>query len=273
MYIKYWHLTESPFLNVDSERLCYPSEQLEEGVMRLYYLVDQERNAGMLIGPYGVGKTYLLSRLTQRTKALGLSVIRFDAIPGGSLPIARHILTCFGYDANVPSLADALMRLQQHCLDDAEHLARHILMIDEAQYLTDRDGLYLIHFLSNLRFNTASGDKPLFTIILSGTTELAENVKNYESLLHRIQLSWTLSPLSQQQTVEYVQQHLAAAGGNPNAFTLDALALVHQISGGRPRNINNICDTALLLGFAASAPNVTPVIIQQAAQEMGYVLQ
>ena len=270
MYTRYWNLRESPFLNIDDEHMLYPSEQLEEGVARLYYLIDQQRIAGMLTGPYGVGKTFLLSCLVRRTASLKLPLIRFDAIPDGSLPMSRHILNALEIPDDAPTLADALMRMQRRCMETARApLSRHILIIDEAQYLTSSDGLYLVHFLSNLRSRTPKGDKPLFTIILAGTPMLAESIANYESLKRRIQLSWTLSPLSQQQTTEYVQHHMRAAGGDLWAFSLEAIHAVHAFSGGIPRNINNLCDTALMLGFATQASAVTPEIVQQAAIETG----
>lgn len=270
MYTAYWNLKESPFLNVDNENLLYPSDQLQEGIARLFYLIDQERNAGMLTGPYGVGKTYLLSCLVRRTQTLNLPLIRFDAIPNGSLPMARHILHRLDIPGETPTLADALMLLQLRCTDpNQKPLQRHILLIDEAQYLNDQDGLYLVHYLSNLRIRTQQGDKPLFTIILAGTPQLAESVRNYESLQRRIQLSWKLSPLTEAQTIEYVQHHMRAAGGDTWSFTLESLQAVHRISGGFPRNINNLCDTALMLGFAAQVGSITPDIIEQAAIDTG----
>lgn len=270
MYTSYWNLKESPFLNVDNERLLYPSEQLQEGVARLFYLIDQERTAGMLTGPYGVGKTFLLSCLVRRTEELKLPLIRFDAIPDGSLPMARHILKRLDISGDTPTLADALMLMQTRCMDTDRHpLSRHILLIDEAQYLTDKDGLYLVHFLTNLLIHTAQGDKHLFTIILSGIPQLADSVKNYESLQRRIQLACVLTPFTENQTIEYVQHHMRSAGGDIWSFSLEALRAIHMYSGGIPRNINNICDTALMLGFAARVSSVTPEIVAQAALDTG----
>ncbi len=270
MYTKYWKLKESPFLNVEDEHLCYPSEQYKEGLARLYYLIGQERTAGMLIGQYGVGKTYLLSRLAQRTEGLGLPIIRFDAIPDGSLQMARHILSGLGVKSDAPTMADALMRLQQHCMDSAQiPISRHILIIDEAQYLTEKDGLYLVHFLCNLRIETDSGKKPLFTIVLAGTHTLAQSVNEYESLKRRIQLSWELCPLTETQTIEYVQQRIREAGGDIRIFPHDSLVRIYKISGGIPRNINNLCDTALMLGYAAQSKTVTPQIVEQSRVDTG----
>ena len=266
MYTAYWNLRESPFLNVDNESLLYPSPQLQEGVARLYYLIDQERTAGMLTGPFGVGKTFLLSCLVRRSKALDLPLIRFDAIPDGSLPMARHILGRLGIKGEAPTLADALMMMRARCMEtDKRPLPRHILLIDEAQYLTEKDGLYLVHFICNLLVETDKGHKNLFTTILSGTPQFAETVRRYESLQRRIQLSWALSPLDERQTIEYVQHHMRAAGGDTMSFSLDALRTVHAYAGGIPRNINNLCDTALMIGFAARVSTITPDIIAEAA--------
>ena len=269
MYTSYWNLRASPFLNTDDETFLYPSEQLNEGIARLFYLIDQERIAGMVTGPYGVGKSFLLTCLVSRTQKLKLPLIRFDAIPNGGLPMARHILRQLGINEEIPTLADALMRMQQRCMEGGRGLVRNILLIDEAQYLADGDGLYLVHFLSNLRIRSAAGEKPLFTIVLSGTPTLVRSVNDYESLRRRIQLSWALNPLSHDQTIEYVQQHMRAVGGDIWAFTREALDAVHGYSGGIPRSINNICDTALMLGYASGANSITPDIIQEAAEDTG----
>ncbi len=269
MYTSYWNLRTSPFLNADSEEFLYPSDQLSEGIARLFYLIDQERIAGMVTGPYGVGKTFLLSCLVSRTRKLKLPLIRFDAIPQGGLPMARHILHQIGINGDPPTLADALMKLQQHCMAASRSLTRHILLIDEAQYLAEGDGLYLVHFLCNLRIRTSSGEKPLFTTILSGTPALAQSVQSYESLRRRIQLSWALSPLTRDQTIEYVQQHMRAAGGDIWAFSYEALNAIHECSAGIPRSINNLCDTSLMLGYAAKSTTITPAIVREAAEDTG----
>ncbi len=272
MYTSYWNLRSSPFLNADSDELLYPSEQFQEGLARLFYLIDQERIAGMVTGPYGVGKTFLLTALSRRAERIKLPVIRFDAIPDGGLPMARHILHRIGIQQDPLTLADALMLLQQRCMDGSRGLTRNVLLIDEAQYLSSGDGLYLVHFLTNLRIRTANGEKPLFTIVLSGTPDLATQVREYESLRRRIQLSWTLPPLTAAQTTEYITQHVRAVGGDTWIFTVDALATIHRITGGIPRSINNLCDTALMLGYAAQARHITPDLVEEAAVDTGLLL-
>lgn len=271
MYTQYWNLQSSPFLNTDSEQLLYPADQLQEGVARLYYLIDQERIAGLLTGPYGVGKSFLLTCLVRRAQESGLAFIRFDAVPGGALPMAKHIMRAFGIEESPSALADALMILQEHCQDQSDNLQRHVLLIDEAQHLGDEEGLYLVHFLCNLRIRQNGTDKPLFTIILCGTPELVDRIHGYESLQRRIQLLWALRPYNEEQTVAYIQHHLHAVGGRDDIFTPESLSLVYRCTGGLPRAINNLCDTALMLGYAAQVDAITPDIVTEAAIDSGII--
>ncbi|NLC80649.1 MAG: hypothetical protein GX748_05650, partial [Lentisphaerae bacterium] len=112
-------------------------------------------------------------------------------------------------------------------------------------------------------------ERPLFTIILAGTDDLRDSLKNQESLRRRIQLDWRLTPLTQAQTTEYIQHHMRTVGGDIWSFAKDAIDTVYLYSQGIPRSINNICDTALMLGFAAQAPHVTRDIVIQAAKDTG----
>lgn len=271
MYTAYWNLRESPFLNVVSDRLIYMTEQHQEGIARLYYLIDQERIAGMLTGAYGVGKTMTLEYLHRRAIRAKLPVIKIDAIPNGSLPMARHILRCLNLPDQAPTLPEALMSLQAYCQTNPRNLTRSLLLIDEAHHLAVGDGFYLAHYLCNLRIPATENhdERPLFTIILAGIDELRQSLMKHESLRRRIQLDWRLTPLTSIQTAEYVQHHMRAVGGDIWTFTKDALDTVYTYSQGVPRSINNLCDTALMLGFAAQVPHITKEIIQQSAKDTG----
>ena len=271
MYTRYWHLNDSPFLVTNNDSLVYMTDQYREGIARLYYLIKQERIAGMLTGDFGVGKTMVLHYLERQAIATNLKVIKVDAIPEGALPMARHILRCLEIEHDAPTFAEALMLLQEYLQNPAHPLERRLLLIDEAHQLAYDQGFYLVHYLCNLRFldEQTRVEKPLFTIILAGINSLREKVAGYESLRRRIQLDWQLHPLSREETFGYVKYHLSATGGSEEIFSPAALDSVYQYSGGIPRSINNICDTALMLGFAAPVNVITPEIVAQAASDTG----
>lgn len=271
MYTAYWNLSESPFLNVVNDKFIYLTDQYKEGIARLYYLISQKRTAGMLTGSYGVGKSLTLSYLQRRIRETNAPVIKIDAIPNGELPIARHILASLKINSTAATLAEALMLLQTKCERANSKLEHNILLIDEAQHLGKGEGLYLAHYLCNLMIHGpgASIPSPLFTLILAGTEGLREHVRGAESLRRRIQLDWQLEPFDENQTGEYVQHRMRLAGGDIWSFSREALADIFQYSQGIPRSINNICDTALMLGFSARVPHVSAAIIQQAAVDTG----
>ena len=270
MYDKYWNLSEEPFRQIATEKMVYMSMQYREGLARLFYLFDQRRTAGMITGPYGVGKTLTFEFLRRRAIRDKSAVIQVDAIPNGALPMARHILRSLDLPDSANTLAEALMTLQSCSRMPSFHLRHTLLLIDEAQQLVEGDGFYLAHYLCNLHITGADGvEEPLFTTIIAGTDDLREAMKSQESLRRRIQLDWRLNPLTEKETVEYVQHHISVAGGDIWIFTNDALSAVYTYTRGIPRSINNVCDTALMLGFASKSRVVDNRIVVQAAHDTG----
>ena len=269
MYKKYWNLREAPFVNSYNPRQLYLSSQFEEGVARLFYLVLEGRVAGVLTGQFGMGKSFLLSNLTERITKAGIPCIRIDAIPKGHLALLRHVIAGLGVKDTVASIADGLMTLQELSRKPGA-LKRHAILIDEAQYLGDDDGLYLIHYLSNLRLASSDGrEQQLATVIMAGIPELLDMVLSYQSLRARVQFTWTLTPLTLSETIEFVQHKVMAVGGDMWIFNHEALSELYRLSGGVPRSITNICDTALMLGYVAKAPEIDAAIVHQAAEDVG----
>ena len=54
------------------------------------------------------------------------------------------------------------------------------------------------------------------------------------------------------ETGAYVAHHLKLAGRADTLFSDDALALIHQVSRGLPRAVNNLAVQSLVAAFAAS---------------------
>jgi len=106
-------------------------------------------------------------------------------------------------------------------------------------------------------------------LVLAGTEKLRETVNEYESLRRRIQLDWVLAPLNQKQSLEYVQFRIRGVSGDMWIFSEEALAEIFKWSAGIPRNINHLCDTALMLGYAAQVSQISGEIIRQAAVDTG----
>ncbi len=271
MYADYWNLKGNPFLNVIDPRFWFSSEPHEEAIARFCFLAENGRLAGVLTGPYGVGKSAVLKTVAARLEAGRRPVLRLDAIPGGQLPMARQILASLRLDCAATNLPEALMSFWQATQYRADSLVRTVLCLDEAHQLAADNGLALVHFLTNLRLvnRKTQVEEPFFTILLAGAPELLPALQTLPSLRERIQIVYELPPLTAPLTSAYIQHHMRAVGGDIWSFAEDALAAIFRLSGGLPRRINLLCDTALLLGFAAKAPQVTPAIVAQAAADVG----
>ncbi len=272
MYAAYWNLKGNPFLNVNDPRFLFAVDQYEEAIARFTFLAESGRLAGALTGPYGVGKSTVLKHVAAAIEAHHrLPILRMDAIPGGQLPMARHILADMKIDGPTGTLADALMNFGHAAEHRPDSLARTLLCIDEAHHLAANKGLYLVHYLSNLRIirRRNQTEEPLFTIILAGSPELLPAIQAESSLAQRMQIVFHLAPLSAANTTAYVQHHMRAVGGDLWVFDPSALQALYRHSEGLPRKINMLCDTALMLGFAGKVQQITARIIDQAAADTG----
>ena len=272
MYASYWNIKGNPFLNVIDPRFLYAGDQYEEAIARFIFLAESGRLGGILTGPYGVGKSTVLKHVMAAVDSrLRLPLIRLDAIPGGHLPMARHILADMNISGPTTTLADTLMNFGHATQHQADALTRTLLCIDEAHYLTEGNGLYLVHYLSNLRITDrrTHSEIPLFTIILAGSPALLTAIRAQPSLGQRMQIIVSLAPLPFAHTAAYIQHHMRAVGGDLWVFDQGALDALCRLSEGLPRKINLLCDTALMLGFAAKTHQITAPIVNQAAQDIG----
>ena len=272
MYLEHWNLREKPFENVADPRFAYLSDQHQEGLARLVYLVEGRKLGGILVGPYGVGKSMVLQLLaTHIANMTDTRMARLDVPPGGVDALARLVGRVIWPDRSFPDVAAVLEGIREWASSNRPPPSHTVLALDEAQLIRDSGSLDFLHLLTNFRRVGATDHpaSPAFTIILAGHTELRSLVDREPALRQRLALFWELEPLNELQVMEYVEHRMRAAGGDIWAFEEDALREIATTSGGIPRTINNICDIALMIGFANRVHKITRPIILQAAEEVG----
>jgi type II secretory pathway predicted ATPase ExeA len=142
---------------------------------------------------------------------------------------------------------------------------RTVLIIDEAQGLSPHV-LEEIRLLSNFESDTAKQ----LQIVLTGQPELREilNDPDLRQLKQRIALRCVIKPLPNvAETEQYITSRLLVAGAERTTiFSLSAIDYIFRCSEGIPRSINNLCDNALLAGFAAGEITIGPSIIEEIAE-------
>jgi hypothetical protein len=110
-------------------------------------------------------------------------------------------------------------------------------------------------------------------IILAGQPELKETLDspNLKQLVQRVRLRFHVGPLDKRETCEYIAHRLSVAGRHDcGIFTEDAYDLIHRYTGGVPRLINTLCDTALLCAFSDEKSIVDAQILGAAVEELSW---
>ena len=268
MYLDFWNLREAPFQNVPDPRFAYMCPQHHEGLARLVYLVQNQKMGGVLTGPYGVGKSMVLELLAQQVrKDKNSRYVGVDYLPGKTIGFARQILSFMGFKEEAQRIdepVEALTLLSHEC----SRIGHTVLTVDEAQTITDPDVYHFLHLLMNINLSGKDGapKRSAFTLILAGYNDMTKLLSQDESICQRLQMVWHLDPLDGNQILEYVQHRVRVAGGDIWIFEKEAIEELEK-TRGIPRVINNVCDVALMLGYAANARSVTASLMRQALRE------
>jgi len=120
--------------------------------------------------------------------------------------------------------------------------------------------------LSNFESNTAKQ----LQIVLTGQPELRDVLNNPDlrQLKQRIALRCVIKALPNvEETDRYIISRLLVAGAErTDIFSPAAVDYIFRCSEGIPRNINNLCDNALLAGFANGEEVINRNIIEEVAE-------
>jgi hypothetical protein len=109
-----------------------------------------------------------------------------------------------------------------------------------------------------------------FCLLLLGQPTLRRRLRlgAFAALDQRVGLRYTITGLEPPETAAYIAHHLALAGRSDTIFSDDATALIHQVSRGLPRVVNNLATQALIATFAAGKAIVDESAARQAVAEV-----
>jgi len=261
MYETFYGLRAKPFALLPDHDFLYPGSTHRAAYSLLEYGVIHEAPFMVFTGDPGMGKTSLLQKLVAEHGAkysIGLvTSARYDVEH-----LLPWILLSLGLSKQKLDPVEAYHVFSQFLIQESNQHRRVILIIDEAQSL-GTDLLEELRLLSNLN----DGKTLKLQIILSGQPDLHNLLRRVDmtQLAQRIVVDYHLDPLSEEETTLCIRHRIQVAGGHPSLFTNKACALVHSLSRGNPRLINQVCDVALTYGYAEQAKVITSKLVAQAA--------
>ena len=261
MYESFYNLRTRPFSLLPDSDFLYPGSTHRSAYSILEYGLINEAPFLVLTGDPGMGKTSLLQKLIAEhgaKHAIGfVTNARYDIEH-----LLPWILLSLGLCKKQLDPVEAYHVFSEFLIQGSKQHRRVILVIDEAQSL-GAELLEELRLLSNLN----DGKTLKLQIILSGQPDLHTLLQRIDmtQFAQRIVVDYHLEPLSEAETGQYIRHRLKIAGGHPSLFTNKACALVHRLTRGTPRLINQVCDVALTYGFAEQARVITSKLVAQAA--------
>jgi len=265
MYKEFFGLEDTPFTLTPDPRFIVFTPSYNEVLASLYYGLENAKGLIVLTGEVGTGKTTALRWILRRLDSSVLAAYVFN--PRLSIDEFYHHVTQMLNIKDWSNKAELLQVMGKVLEERHRRGLRTVLIIDEAHELSD----YVLEEI-RLLMNFESDNAKHLQIVLTGQPELREklNQPNLRQLKQRVALRCKMHALPNVDEVErYITERLLIGGSDqPNIFTPGAIDFIFQCSEGIPRQINNLCDNAMLAAYAAGEQIIGRQIIEEVADNL-----
>ncbi|MDH3545797.1 MAG: AAA family ATPase [Gammaproteobacteria bacterium] len=266
-YLEHFKIREQPFRLTPDPEFLYWSKQHARAKAYMESTIWLADGFVVITGDIGSGKTTLLqSFLSELEDDIVYAVVSQTQL--SPTQFLQAVLTEFGFKPFNKRKVELLDMLNMFLIEQYSSGKKVVLIVDEAQNLT-RKVLEEIRMLSGIETHK----EKVLRIILAGQPELKKTLDstNLQQLMQRVRLRFHIGPLDNRELREYIECRLAVAGcETADLFDESTYDLIHRYSGGVPRLINTLCDTALLCAFADEKPTVGPNDVIAAVAELNW---
>jgi type II secretory pathway predicted ATPase ExeA len=265
MYESFYGFQRPPFLAVPDPDMLFMTPQHQRALALLEYAFMARAGFCVVTGEVGAGKTTLVRRLLQKVGSNVEVGLVSNTTCETFEEFIQWILLAFDLDYRGKTKVELYDAFVRYLVEQFRKGRPVTLIIDEAQHLGPKY-LEQLRMLSNV--NTEKG--MVLQTILVGQPELWDVLRRPElkQFAQRISYDYFLGPLETPDlTGQYVRHRLAAAGGSPEVFEEDVYLRIWDASGGVPRLINLICDTALVYGYAEELKRIPLRIVNQVIKD------
>src|SRR3954464_11906047 len=222
----------------------------------------------VITGEIGAGKTTLIESFLRQLDS-DVVVAQINQTQVSAVEFLQSVLVQFGFSPFKMKKAELIATVNNFLIEQYAAGRKVLLIVDEAQNLSMRV-LEEIRLLSGVE----TTKEKVLRIILAGQPELNEKLDAPEliQLTQRIRLRFHLTTLSAQEMRAYIQHRLEVAGAaDRQIFDEDTFAEIYKYTGGVPRLVNTLCDTALMAAFTSDRDVVSLAHVNQATEELQWV--
>jgi general secretion pathway protein A len=268
MYIELFRLRELPFRLSPDPQFLYLSQAHARAKAYMESTVWFTDGFVVITGEIGCGKTTLIATFLRELET-DVLVAQINQTQVSSTEFLQSVLVAFGFKPFRMKKAELIATLNDFLVEQYRDGRKIMLVIDEAQNLSPRV-LEEVRMLSGVE---ATKEKVL-RIILAGQPELSQKLDSPElqQLRQRVRLRFHLPALSSSETHAYILHRLEVAGSQGREiFLSDTYDTIFRYTGGVPRLINTLCDTAMLSASIKDRDSVNLEDIHAAISELQWV--
>jgi general secretion pathway protein A len=265
MYKEFFGLRANPFNVNPDPRYLFLTRHTEEALACLTYGIQSRKGFVLLTGEVGTGKTTLINKLLEWLRLQQVATAFIFNSRLNAPQFLDYMMTDFGIPCDSKAKSQILLRLYNWLLDRYRAGETAVLIVDEAQNLSD-EVLEEIRMLTNLETFT----EKLLQIVLVGQPELEQRLKQPQlrQLRQRLTLRARTHSLTLEETQAYVGQRLRIAGANgQHIFDPESLLAIHRYANGIPRVVNLLCEHCLVSAFVDQQKLVTASVVEGVARD------
>ena len=258
MFLNHFDLTAHPFAEKPPIDWLLRDERTDQALARLKFF-EQQGAIALIIGQTGLGKSSLLRLFIDQLPHNRYHPVYLHLTPLNANAFLRLIVTKLG---EKPLMGKDRMLMQ--ILDRININDKCTLFIIDEAHLIDPK------ILTDLRLLISSIDQQVsLKILLCGQESLNQILKrsSYADLVQRITLQFVMQPLSQEKTVAYIDYRITKSGGVTKIFEAEAKSLIHDYTGGVPRQINNVATACLINAAARNMKKITEPLVNETMAE------
>lgn len=239
-YLAHFDLREPPFSKeIPDANLWLPASKqaVVEGLLDAL----SEHASVVLVGEPGVGKTCVLRALRNRIPAAGFRLTYCHNATLGRRDFYRQMCVALGISA-AATAGSLFYAVSRHVEERAEERVHPVFLLDEA-HLLHQDTLEHLHILLNYSWDS----RALLSLVLVGLPELRDRLalRRNRSLHSRLHHRLEISPLTPDDTAEYLALRMRRAGCEREIFASDATVLLHEATAGAMRDLDRLAASAL----------------------------
>jgi len=265
MYLKHFGLIAQPFQITPDSGFLFMSEPHSRAKAYMDYTVWNREGFLVITGEVGCGKTTLIQKLLSELDE-NVVVAKIFQTQLDEVEFLQAVLVEFGLNPFSAKKVELLDMLNSFLVGQFLERKQIVLIVDDAHNL----GMKVLEEIRMLAGLETRKEKILH-VLLVGQPQLNETLDHpeMEQLVQRVKLRYHIRALSEQELGAYIGHRLSIVGATDRTlFSPATLPMIYKYTGGIPRLINTLCDTALTCAYADDLQEVTPDVVEAAATEL-----